>query len=1089
MTPTSFAVTPGVRRRLFALWAGYLVFVVYGSLVPFDFRPLPIAQAWALFQEIRMYALGIQSRADWIANGVLYAPLGFLCAQLLFFRASHWRFAHLLAAASFCTALALGVEFAQLYFPPRTVSLNDIVAELAGSLLGIMLATRCQHRCAALLEANVERLGYRLLEAYVAAYLALSLFPYDFLLSSAELTSKMNGNDWGWLLAGRHSSFFQLIAKSGIEIVLTVPLGVLLGARDARRSVGYRTAALSGIVLGTLLEIAQFLTYSGIAQGLSIATRAVGVVTGLALWQHRAAYPVQRVRDGIARHAALLAALYGAVLLAVNGGWSPHWDDIDMVLAKLGELRFQPFYYHYYTTELHALTSALTNALMYLPISVLVWAKHGSARQAALIAACAALLVEGGKLFLTGLRPDPTNLLIAAASAWSCVWIARQLDASGRTPALAVAVASASDSGLVGRHSVRAYRTKTLDLAILSAALTFSGYAVATFPTYRLALAALLVAAAAVVWSHPHWLLAVVVGALPVLDLAPWSGRFFIDEFDLLLLVVTAVGNTRIARRHRATRDTDGDGLLTLLIGLLATSFAVSALRGALPWPASDANTLASYFSPLNALRIAKGCAWSVVILALVRRQVAARREVTTPLAWGMVTGLALSVAFIAWERSVFPGLFDFAADYRVTGPFSAMHTGGAYIECFLAVALPFLLLLIVRSSSWLVRVSGTLLLLGTTYALMVTFSRGGYMAFAVALILFVFFMLFRSRTWKRNALFAVALGVVLLAVAWPVFTGTYAQSRLATIGNDFDVRQRHWREALETRPGDWATTLLGVGLGRFPENTYLFSGATGRTATYQFRNEAGNPYLRLRSGSSLYFEQLVSVVPGQRYMLTLDARSEQPNASLTVPLCEKWLLTAYNCSWNRIKLGNPDNQGSRAASGGWRHFEVTVRTERFRNDRWHARRPIKLALYNGASDTVIDVDNVRLVRVGDASAENQLRNGDFSDGIDHWFFSVDNHLQWHTKSLPVAVLYDQGWFGVLAFGLLALRATILTATRAWRGDLDAAAMFAALSAFLSIGVFDTLIDAPRFLMLLLLIVSCSSLTIPVSSSAHSQKD
>ena len=32
-------------------------------------------------------------------------------------------------------------------------------------------------------------------------------------------------------------------------------------------------------------------------------------------------------------------------------------------------------------------------------------------------------------------------------------------------------------------------------------------------------------------------LVAIIPAALPVLDLAPWSGRFYLDEFDLLILV------------------------------------------------------------------------------------------------------------------------------------------------------------------------------------------------------------------------------------------------------------------------------------------------------------------------------------------------------------------------------------------------------------------------------------------------------------------------------------------------------------------------------------------------------------------------
>ena len=57
-----------------------LAFILYGSLVPLDFHPHSLAWAWEKFQQTPMLNLGIDSRADWIANGVLYLPAGFLLA-------------------------------------------------------------------------------------------------------------------------------------------------------------------------------------------------------------------------------------------------------------------------------------------------------------------------------------------------------------------------------------------------------------------------------------------------------------------------------------------------------------------------------------------------------------------------------------------------------------------------------------------------------------------------------------------------------------------------------------------------------------------------------------------------------------------------------------------------------------------------------------------------------------------------------------------------------------------------------------------------------------------------------------------------
>ena len=56
----------------------YLAFVVYGSLVPLRYQSLPWEQAVARFQAMPYLTLGIASRADWVANLLLFVPLGFL---------------------------------------------------------------------------------------------------------------------------------------------------------------------------------------------------------------------------------------------------------------------------------------------------------------------------------------------------------------------------------------------------------------------------------------------------------------------------------------------------------------------------------------------------------------------------------------------------------------------------------------------------------------------------------------------------------------------------------------------------------------------------------------------------------------------------------------------------------------------------------------------------------------------------------------------------------------------------------------------------------------------------------------------------
>lgn len=1057
----------------FMIWVGYLFFLAYGSLVPFEYQYVSWSDAWEQFKHIPMYPLGVDTRADWVANVILAIPTGFLTAHLLLDRFSKANKASLFFISGFFSlSFVLCIEFAQLFFPPRTCSLNDIVSQSVGALIGLVLAAKYSGWFKGFfsIDGDSRRLAFRLLEAYLVGYAAFSLFPYDFLFSGAELKQKLSGGNWGWLMARGGS---QLGTLSGIkllfEIILTLPFGLFLGYRSESQSGSYRQALFLGILLGASIEILQFFMASGISEGLSILTRVTGVCGGLALWKHHATCSPKRFQALIRQFLYPLGAIYMLVLLQANGWFSGHWDGLGFAGAQLTELHFTPFYYHYFTSEAKALVSVVMVVMMYAPIGLVVWLMRGSPRQALFSAVLLASGIEVGKLFLQGMHPDPTNVLLGGLSGWGAFCSTRALSAmsalfsvkevgerhmqkSTKMPP------HSSQFGVTTPFAGRSNRQGKLRFAhvALLPLLLFSAYWAITFPTQPILLSLFLSVCAVAIWLRPILIAVIIPFALPSLDLAQWSGRFYLDEFDLLLLVALSIGFARIpSKRHKRSANT----FFVLACGLVALSLFISAIRGMLPFQFPDSNSFSNYYSAYNSLRIAKGAIWAFLSFALLRRMLASEMDIERPLTTGAIAGLAFTVGVILWERLTFSGLFNFSSDYRVTGPFSSMHTGGAYIECFLAVSTPFLLLLVLQTKSWLVRLLGGGLLLATTYALMVTFSRNGYMAFGVASAITMFFALFKSGRWKQRGLILVALTGAMFAVAMPIFTGQFAQERIATLGNDYYVRQAHWEDALDIRSPDLLTTLFGMGLGRYPESHYLLSREENHAGTYQLVSEEGNSFLRLVSGSSIYLGQRISVEPQQKYILKLDARANRPDATITIPICEKWLISSFECIWSTIEIGKE--------IGVWHHFERVITSDHFNASHWYSQRPIKFSLYNGNLKTTVDVDNLRLETF---QGDNLLRNGDFSKELDHWLFTADSHLEWHVKSLPISVIFDQGWFGLVAIGLFSLLAIKSSMARAWQGNLGAAALLASFSGFLVVGLFDTLIDAPRFLFLFLML-------------------
>ena len=1077
------------------LFVSYGFFVVYGSLVPLDYKALPLDVALERFRHIPFLHLGLESRADWVANGVLYAPLALLAARL----GGRLGLPAVLAvgaAVLLCSALAVAVEFTQLFFPARTVSQNDILAEGLGSLLGAAAAPFLGAWITRLGQAwrqGGQRLLPRLLELYIAAYLLLCFFPYDLLLSAAELQGKVYSVRWGWLLAptDRGAAFSGL--QWLVEVALAAPVGALPWFQRPADGPRWGRALVAGLLLGLVIELGQFFVSSGVSQGLSVLSRGLGAAAGAAL------LPMLRQAGWAGVQRALrpwrwpLWALYLPLLAAVSGALAHSWQGPHAAWVSLQGTRLLPFYYHYYTTEALAMFSLGSVALMYTPALALSWAGGATVRGAALIAGVLALAVETGKLFVSELHADPTNIAIAVATV-----------AAGRA-LLDLAQHSAADAVAPVRPGPPLQ--PAMAAALLAVAVS-AGWALA-FPVWPGALFLLLVAAVGMVWRWPLLALGLVPAALPLLDWAPWSGRFFWDEFDLLQTACLAVALLRTPAPARSVWRP-----LDIAWALLALSLVLSTLRALAPalWPLSgpDAQTFSSYYSTANALRIVKGAVWALLFALLWRRLAAQGERRVQVFSAGMAIGLTGVLAWVLWERAVFASLFDFAADFRVTGPFSAMHKGGAYIECYLAVAAAFAVAGVLRAASTLRRAVWLLLFAGAAYAMLVTYSRNGYAALAVVVLAALAAWL---PAWRRpapgravQAAAAAALLAALGLVAVPVLDSSYARLRLAHSAEDLSVRQAHWVDGLALRDGSLLTAAIGMGLGRFPAAHYWRSREPVHAGSYGLGRDGERPFLRLGQGAMLYIEQILPRPDIGALRVSMDVRGDVTD--VPVLLCEKWTLTSRVCAAATVATGAtvasvparsppadkrpantppasaspagaPSAAAAAASASDWRHVEATLDASPLLAA-GPLRAPLKLALVTPRQGAV----EVSRVVLRTALGDSLLVNGDFAAGLDRWFFATDVDPPWHLHSLPLAVLFDQGWLGVLGWGAVLLGALAAAVAAAWRGDALVPAALPALLGFLASGTLNTLIDAPRFLWLLLVLVGLAALRRPALPSA-----
>lgn len=584
---------------------------------------------------------------------------------------------------------------------------------------------------------------------------------------------------------------------------------------------------------------------------------------------------------------------------------------------------------------------------------------------------------------------------------------------------------------------------------------------IASYPLDSTTLLIVLSLYVALLWRYPRAPWVLIPAMLPILDFSPLTGRFFFDEFDMLLL---ATAGLALFRKRAVPDFVRLPTIARTLLGLFAISILVAAIRTAWPlqWP--DLNTFNNYNSPLNGLRAAKGFLWAVVFMPIIKREIADdARSVYRLLIYGMVLGAAMATTAILAERAAFPGLFDFTSDYRVVGPFFAMHNGGAYIEGYLVLSLPFVAWFVVMQQRWWWRVAGLLIFLLGSYCMVVTYARGGYFALLIALTVLALI----SVSVAKAAQFKTSVGLMTLFFALfglasvPVLRdGGYMAGRFSTSQSDLVSRAAQWRHGIALMGDQWTARLIGVGAGTYPRLSAA-SSISNKPSTYLFGREGQRNFLQLTAGSPLYFEQILSITPKDRYQITVSVRANHPDATLAIPVCEKWLLYSRNCFSKSILVGD--------TGGEWKKFSIDMQADWLSAPAWYALRPIKFSIFN-EGDGTLDITNVSTALDG----VELLKNGDFAQSMDHWYFSTERFENWHLENTWLQLYFEQGAVGLLLFISLLACAALAVWLKRGQAAFPIAPIVAALTGFLALGVLDSLFDFPRlgFIFYILIFVS-----------------
>lgn len=608
-------------------------------------------------------------------------------------------------------------------------------------------------------------------------------------------------------------------------------------------------------------------------------------------------------------------------------------------------------------------------------------------------------------------------------------------------------------------------------------------------------------AGAALAWHHPLWpmtvlavfllwcvavarrpgsWLFVVPACLPFLNFSPWTGWLVFDEFDILLLGALAAGYGRLA-----CLSSPGAGaripagflvLLTLLggLGLLALCRGFADAGGfAFDW-------YAGYSDALNSLRVFKSLGFSLLFVPLIQRELEhARILANRRLASGMLAGLTVVALAVLWERAAFPGLLDFSTHYRTVALFWEMHVGGAAIDTYLVLAMPFAVWALLSARRPVVWAAAAALTLVTAYACLTTFSRGVYLAVAGSLVLLGLLLwaqksdfstreffarvwrLHRPEGWRAKAglLLVLALAAEVVAV---LGGGSFMTERLASTDRDVNSRVEHWQHGLDLLhgPADW---LLGKGLGRMPAN-YAghvphgeFSGDV-KAAEEPVPDGRVNGFVTVRGpntmktlGGQYALTQRVGMGSSGLHRVSVDVRV-QKKTDVYLALCERHLLYDGNCQTAFVRV--------LPGKTAWQTLILPLGGPVLAGGAWYAPRLGMFSVSVGNAGGVADFDNIRLAG---PHREALLENGEFSRGLAHWFPAAQSYfLPWHMDNLFLEVLVERGLAGLLL--LIALMAYALWHLVIGHGrSLPLSPYLAAsLCAALLVGLVSSFMDAPR---------------------------
>jgi VanZ family protein len=330
-----------------------LLLAVYGSFLPLLFKPIDPEIVRYKFQNLPWLKLGIYSRADWVANGLIFiVPSVLACAAIDWGSTSRLRLICIspFIVTSLC-AVAVGIEYFQAYVPTRTQSMNDLIAGCIGAALGLpiyLIVGRLFVTAVFSLQgATNQEYARWLLIIYVLLGLGYAVMPVDLMFKSSEYAAKYQLGRLNWGMNFTNLSTKEILASWLLSLIRGCIFGVLCAVcYDDKTAIKY------GLLYAILYEAVQIPVFTRTASLWDVVMASIGIPIGLLL------------KDLYFRHYYLaekawvwfgLAILGLATITLLTLGRSTGWvADPDQITQRWASFWDWPFAKYYYTSEFEA---------------------------------------------------------------------------------------------------------------------------------------------------------------------------------------------------------------------------------------------------------------------------------------------------------------------------------------------------------------------------------------------------------------------------------------------------------------------------------------------------------------------------------------------------------------------------------------------------------------------------------------------------------------------------------------------------------------------------------------------------------------